>query len=246
MNIRSRRVSPLAATDSAVGYIRVSTNKQEISPEAQRHAIEHYCQSARLRLVDVITETVSAGTSLGKRPEGSRLIDPAADHVVTLKLDRLFRNTADALLTIDHWEKVGKALHLVEMGGAPMNTRSAMGRMFLTMLAGFAEFERKLISERTSSALQHKISKGERTGCVKYGWQAELNVRDERGRTIKPGMVVPNPVEQANIEQIRTSRRAGRTLQGIADDLNQAGRFTRKGTPWNPCYVDAVVRAGTR
>jgi site-specific DNA recombinase len=246
MNIRSKRVSVGIGCRRAIAYIRVSTEKQEISPASQRQAIEAYCTLHQLNLQAIVEESVSAGIPLRKRPKGQQLIEPGVGNVVTLKLDRLFRNTADALVTIQGWDKAGVALHLIEMGGMSVNTKSSMGGMFLTMMAGYAEFERKLVSERTSSALQHKIAKGERTGNVRYGWQAPLNVRDEMGRTVKAGRVEPNPIEQANIEQIRASRRAGRTLQGIADDLNNAGRFTRKGTPWNPCYVDAVVRAGTR
>ena len=42
------------------------------------------------------------------------------------------------------------------MGGQAINSKSAMGKMFLTMMAGFAELERNVIAERTSVALQHK------------------------------------------------------------------------------------------
>ena len=36
-------------------------------------------------------------------------------------------------------------MHLLDMGGMALNTGTAMGRMWLTMLAGFAEFERNLM-----------------------------------------------------------------------------------------------------
>ena len=56
-------------------------------------------------------------------------------------LDRLFRDAEDALRQTKAWDKAGIALHLVDMGGSGMNTASAMGRMFLTLMA--AELERK-------------------------------------------------------------------------------------------------------
>ncbi len=77
-------------------------------------------------------------------------------HVISLKLDRLFRSAVDALSTTAEWDKSGIALHLVDMGGQSLNTGSAMGRMMLTMMAGFAQFERDLTAERTTAALAHK------------------------------------------------------------------------------------------
>ena len=56
------------------------------------------------------------------------------------------------------------------MGGAAVDTRSAMGRMMLTMLAGFAQFERDLISERTTAALQHKKKTNKPYGHTPLGF----------------------------------------------------------------------------
>jgi DNA invertase Pin-like site-specific DNA recombinase len=49
----------------------------------------------------------------------------------------------------------------IKVGAQSINTSSAIGRIFLTMIAGFAKLERNLISERTTTALQHKKSHGE-------------------------------------------------------------------------------------
>jgi len=79
-------------------------------------------------------------------------------HQSLLKLDCLFRNASDALHTTEAWDKQGISLHFVDMGGMAVDTSSAMGRMMLTMLAGFAQFERDLCADRTKSALKHKKS----------------------------------------------------------------------------------------
>src|SRR6266576_5058844 len=72
-----------------------------------------------------------------------------------MKLDRLFRDAEDALRQTKAWDRTGISLHLVDIGGQSMNTGSAMGRMFLTLMAGFAELERNLIAERTTAVLAH-------------------------------------------------------------------------------------------
>ena len=69
-------------------------------------------------------------------------------------------NAEDALRQTKAWDKAGIALHLVDMGGTGMNTASAMGRMFLTLMAGCAELERNLVAERTASVLAHKKQQG--------------------------------------------------------------------------------------
>src|ERR1700730_1317655 len=135
----------------AIAYIRASTgsvedtgnHRQETTPEDQRERIEAYCKLAGLNLVEVIVERgISGKIRLSKRPEGSKvaaLLNSGICHIVALKLDRLFRNAGDALTRIDEWEKAGVHLHLVDMGGVSLDTASSMGRMLLTMLAGFAE-----------------------------------------------------------------------------------------------------------
>jgi DNA invertase Pin-like site-specific DNA recombinase len=111
--------------------------------EAQKERIKLYCQLNGLELVDIIRErAVTAKIKLNKRPEGSKIAMLTAAgvcHIVALKLDRLFRNAVDALSHVEAWEHAGIALHLVDMGGQSINTASSMGKMLITMLAGFAD-----------------------------------------------------------------------------------------------------------
>jgi hypothetical protein len=99
----------------SIAYIRVSTGHQEISPEIQRERIEAYCKMAGLDLTEVIVERgVSAKLKLAKRPAGAKiaaLLESGVCHVVALKLDRLFRNAADALATTEQWNQAGISLH---------------------------------------------------------------------------------------------------------------------------------------
>jgi site-specific DNA recombinase len=232
-------------SNRAIGYVRVSTDMQEISPDAQRQRIEAYCAMARLELVQVIVEHVSASIKLAKRPEGSKLAKLVKDgicHIVALKLDRLFRNTVDAITTIEQWEAAGIGLHLIECGGMSLNTRSSMGRVFVTMMAAFGEFERRVIAERTALALEHKRSKGERMGNVPYGYTASKNVRSEDGRTISAALLVENPEEMTIASQMRALRASGLGLADIATRLNDQGLKTRRGTAWQFQYVAVILK----
>ena len=74
------------------------------------------------------------------------LVARKAKHVVAMKLDRLFRDAADALNQTKAWDKAGSPLHLVDMGGQTLK-RFGHGAVFPAMMAGFAELERNLIAE---------------------------------------------------------------------------------------------------
>jgi DNA invertase Pin-like site-specific DNA recombinase len=145
-------------SNRAVAYIRVSTGKQDLSMEAQEEKIKLYCQLNSLELAEIIRErAVTAKIKLNKRPEGSKIeqmLKSGVHHIVACKLDRLFRNAVDALSHVEEWDEAGISLHLVDLGGMAVNTGSSMGKMLITMLAGWAEFERNIISERTATALQ--------------------------------------------------------------------------------------------
>jgi DNA invertase Pin-like site-specific DNA recombinase len=210
---------------AAVGYVRVSTLEQAsegVSLDAQAARIAAYCQLAGLQLVELIREEgISASIPLVERPAGQRVIaalrQHKAGHVVAFKLDRLFRDAADALNQTRAWDKGGIALHLVDVGGQTINTAAAMGRMFLTMMAGFAELERNLIAERTASALQHKKARREIYNHVPLGF-------DEGA-----GKLIENPAEQVIIQFIKKAHSECMPMRRIAEHLNCKGMKGKQG-----------------
>src|SRR5258708_1804231 len=107
--------------ENAIAYIRVSTTEQSLSLEVQREKIEAYCKLQGLALVGVLAENGTSGriplAQRGKGKELARLLtEKRATHVVALKLDRLFRDAADALNQTKVWTKAGITLHLTDMG----------------------------------------------------------------------------------------------------------------------------------
>ena len=206
--------------NSAIAYVRVSTKEQSgegISLAAQEERIQAYCGVAGLRLIGLIREEgVSASVVLSRRPCGIELVRRIhackAVHVVATKLDRLFRDAADALFHTKEWNRTGTTLHLVDSGGQPINTATAIGRMFLSMLACFAELERNQVSERTAAALSYKKSRGEVYGPIPLGFVATGE-----------GKLCVSAREMAIVRAIYDARTAGHSLRGIARALNRAG-----------------------
>ena len=213
-------------------YIRVSTAEQTLSVEAQEAAALRYV--ALRELVDArlsVDLAVSGSVPLDVRPSGATLeadiMAGDVSAVVAVRLDRLFRDTADALITLRRWDASGVALHLLDMGGAAVDTSSAIGRFMLTCLAGMAEFERQLIAERTAAALAAKRARGEYTGgAVPWGFRAE------------DGKLFPSAMERLTVDIVEAQRAQGSTWRAIATQLN--GRdLTNRGRPWRH---DTLIR----
>jgi putative DNA-invertase from lambdoid prophage Rac len=136
----------------AYGYVRVSSvaqAKEGDSLQVQQDLIRAVCALEGLTLVHIfVEEGVSGSKPLNTRPQGKLLLDTvkAGDVVVSLRLDRMFRSTADALVVLNGFKASNIGLYLKDVGG--MVSGDAVGEMVFSMLASIANFERSRTRER--------------------------------------------------------------------------------------------------
>ena len=207
----------------------------------QEERLRAYCATAGLDLVALLREEgVSGAKPLASRPRGAELLAMVAagqvQHVVALKLDRLFRDAADCLNRTRDWDRAAVALHLVDLGGT-INIGSALGRRLLTMAAGFAELERNLIAERTSAALQHMKKSGATLGRAPTGW------RKVAGADGKETTLEKESAGQGAVARIHALRASGLPLQAIADRLTVEGvPAPGGGARWYKGTIGQIVR----
>lgn len=133
---------------SVVGYIRVSTDEQGRSGlglEAQGDAIRKARPAAEIR------SEVASGKSLDRRPvlDGILRGMRRGDVLVVAKLDRLSRSLADFAALVERATSGGWAIVALDVG---VDTSTAAGEMMVNVMATFARYERRLISERTRVA----------------------------------------------------------------------------------------------
>lgn len=126
------------------GYVRISTTKQEKgnSKEDQSNAI-----LTRYPEANIVEETYSGAK---ERPKFLKLLNECngGDTIVVTKLDRFCRSTKEGLEYIDFLKSKSVNVHILNMG---LIEDTPMGRLIVTNLLAFAEFERALIKERTDA-----------------------------------------------------------------------------------------------
>ena len=189
-----------------------------------------------LEIIELIAdEGVSAAKPLSKRPGGQKLLElvesRAIDAVVSFKLDRLFRRAAECLNVAESWHQRGVDVHLVDLGGQAVDTSSAMGKFFLTIMAGVAEMEHNLIRERTRTAMQHKIRNGEFTGVAPMGFQPDENNH----------FLVPNTHEQDAIARALELQSDGHSIRTICRMLDEEG-FEPRGSSWHVTTLARLLK----
>jgi DNA invertase Pin-like site-specific DNA recombinase len=169
-----------------IGYARTSTLDQEAGLEAQkRDLVAAGCEK-------ILAEHSS---SVGDRLELNRALEFVRkdDTLVVTKIDRLARSTLHLWEIVKGLEARGVGLRVLNLGGEIVDTKSATGRLILTIFAGFAQFEREMMLERQREG----IAKAKAAG--KY-----------RGR---------KPTARARAAEVSVLRAAGKTPTEIAREL---------------------------
>ena len=200
---------------AAYGYVRVSSAEQagddRTSLDTQRRKVNAVGELAGLRVARLFEEPgVSGGTALAERPGGRELLAVLrpGDTVIVAKLDRAFRNAADALATAEAWKRRGVDLIVADMGTEPV-TQNGTSRMFFGMLALVAEFERERIKERSAEGRAAKRRAGGHIGGdAPFGWR-----RVGAGRAAR---LERDPEQQAALATIRELAAEGMSSRAIA------------------------------
>lgn len=215
----------------AIGYIRVSTQGQAdegVSLAAQRTKIEAWCVAHNYELLAVFEDAGISGGSMAGR-DGLHAAMKAAGKgtaLVTYSISRLARSTRDLLAIADRLRK--QKAGLVSLS-EQIDTGSAMGEFFFTVMGAIATLERKVTGERTRMALSHKKAKGEKYGPVPFGF-AEVE-----------GRLVEVRKEAQAVAEIVRMRQRGLAYRDIADRLNADGVASKRGGKWYASTVRYVV-----
>jgi len=214
-----------------VSYLRVSTKRQGASGlglDAQRETIAAYIAAVAGKKCAEFKEIESGKRN--DRPELAKALAACRIHgavLIVAKLDRLARNNAFVANLLE------SGCEFVAADFPQAN------RMMLQLMSVIAEYEAKLISDRTKAALAQAAKRGVQVGgyadncaeIARKGAMASAQVRGEaaaqRARDLAPV-----------IAELRKSGAV--TLTQIAEGLNDRGITTARGSEWTPTAVMRV------
>lgn len=147
-----------------VGYIRVSTDEQDLSK--QRHLLLEYAQQQHI----IIDQFIEAEVSSRKTPKERRISElegllKEGDHLLVAELSRLGRNMLQTLNIINVLSERGIKITFVRQ--PELSTTGAHGKLLLAIYSYFAEAERDYISLRTKQGLAAARASGSILGRPK-------------------------------------------------------------------------------
>lgn len=221
--------------DCAAIYLRVSTDEQleGFGLDVQRANCEQYASAFAIPVYKVYTdEGVSGAKAIAKRPALNALIEAAKrgefNQVIVPAIDRVARKLK---LFLEIWDVLESLSIKIIVVKERLETDSAAGMLMRNILATFADYERSLITERTTGGRRARAkTDGERGGSLPMGYQR-----------LTAGSFEIEPIGAAIVRKIFTLRQSKTPYGAIADVLNAEGHTTQRGKQWHGSSVREIV-----
>ncbi len=216
-----------------VAYLRVSTQKQGYSGlglEAQREIIQNFLYDKN-PIAEYIEVESGRKTDKGrpKLKEALEVCRKTGAKLIVAKLDRLARNVAflSQLLESD--------VDIVFCDFPQAN------KMVLHILAAISQYEAELVATRTKQALAAKKARGAVLGNPDHLLE-NLDSAIAKSVETNKRKAEENPNNKRAAAMLKVLAKEGKTLQEMADYLNEQGFTTSKGYKFTRSAVLVLLK----
>ena len=225
---------------NVVVYLRVSSLEQAqsgIGLEAQHFAVERFCAAREWTILRKYVEVETARRDhMRNRPELSAALAFAKRlkiKIVVARLDRLTRS----LLVMSQFLAAGVDFVAVDDPDA--------SRLVIQCKAIMAEYESRLISERTKEGMRAARERG--VSFERHHWSFTPEMRLKAATNARLSHRERARDAYADISpEVVALRKSGKSWTAIARYLNASGHVTRSGGPWGIHTVQRLVRRETQ